>query len=567
MERKEIINHVIKKYGYKTYLEIGVAIPTMNYDLIECEHKEGCDPYTDDTFDFHYYGEEFAEECYKRITYRMTSDEMFASMAPEKKFDFIFIDGLHTEEQVKKDILNSLDHLNPGGTIAVHDTIPHAELFAREERVTDEWYGCVYRAILDFDKIGGRYASVRQENKNGVTLIPYQTIYKWQRAEFMKKSTFTYADYESDTDNRMHIVSLEDFGKSVMIYHNSEYLNKPENRHFGSDGSLIFGGTESWVVGVAERLSKWAYDVTLFTDTLLGGILDITRYRQRTSPDVYNHFDVAIVTTNIEITKDLHCDKIILIPTCEFFNTEFGAFAPADRVGILSEWQREWYHKTYSISQGIMFRHFLPSEHNLYDNYKDYKKKNAMVWSSAPVRGLRFFVERVFPKIKAEIPDFELYICGYNEAYYEKEWAKYVDGVHPMINASHGELAELQKQAKIWVYPNIGRSETSGFFYETFCITAVENALAGNAIVCFDKKDGISSTIEGYDGFLDGDMFNTNDRNFMLHYEEAANILAERAISILKDDELRKHLSDTVRKICERYTWDNEMEIIRKEIS
>ena len=57
MERKEIINHVIKKYGYQTYLEIGVAIPTMNYDLIECEHKEGCDPYTDDTFDFHYYGE------------------------------------------------------------------------------------------------------------------------------------------------------------------------------------------------------------------------------------------------------------------------------------------------------------------------------------------------------------------------------------------------------------------------------------------------------------------------------------------------------------------------------
>ena len=49
----------------------------------------------------------------------MTSDEFFEQNV--NKFDFIFIDGLHTYEQVHVDIENSIKALNPGGWIAVHD--------------------------------------------------------------------------------------------------------------------------------------------------------------------------------------------------------------------------------------------------------------------------------------------------------------------------------------------------------------------------------------------------------------------------------------------------------------
>lgn len=45
--RTEIINHLIRKYGYKTYLEIGVGDPRKNLCLIECEKKTGVDPYFD----------------------------------------------------------------------------------------------------------------------------------------------------------------------------------------------------------------------------------------------------------------------------------------------------------------------------------------------------------------------------------------------------------------------------------------------------------------------------------------------------------------------------------------
>jgi predicted O-methyltransferase YrrM len=52
----------------------------------------------------------------------ITSDAFFErSMV---KFDVIFIDGLHEEHQVDRDIVNSLQHLNPGGIIVLHDCLP-----------------------------------------------------------------------------------------------------------------------------------------------------------------------------------------------------------------------------------------------------------------------------------------------------------------------------------------------------------------------------------------------------------------------------------------------------------
>ena len=44
MKRTDIINHLIQKNNYKTYLEIGVRDPSGNLDLIKVEHKDGVDP-------------------------------------------------------------------------------------------------------------------------------------------------------------------------------------------------------------------------------------------------------------------------------------------------------------------------------------------------------------------------------------------------------------------------------------------------------------------------------------------------------------------------------------------
>ena len=50
------------------------------------------------------------------------SDDFFKTS--KDKFDVIFIDGLHTYDQVRRDVINSIKHLKEGGYIALHDMLP-----------------------------------------------------------------------------------------------------------------------------------------------------------------------------------------------------------------------------------------------------------------------------------------------------------------------------------------------------------------------------------------------------------------------------------------------------------
>jgi hypothetical protein len=96
--------------------------------------------------------------------FALTSDEFFQQWAPQALaggVDVVFIDGLHTYGQAYRDCLNSLEYLNPGGLILLHDCLPTSEL---EARVADnfedasrlnagmasnyDWVGDVWKAIL-----------------------------------------------------------------------------------------------------------------------------------------------------------------------------------------------------------------------------------------------------------------------------------------------------------------------------------------------------------------------------------------------------------------------------------
>lgn len=97
MDRSDIINFLIKKNNFKTYLEIGLDNPDVNFNKINCSVKHSVDPFfeSDHTeFDIKSYEFEYAM---KFLTFRMTSDEFFETSS--MKYDIIFIDGLHTERK------------------------------------------------------------------------------------------------------------------------------------------------------------------------------------------------------------------------------------------------------------------------------------------------------------------------------------------------------------------------------------------------------------------------------------------------------------------------------------
>lgn len=138
MQRFDIINSFIQKYGYSHYLEIGVSNGDT-FRNIKIQHKESVDP---------------AMGRYNTAnpTYKMTSDEFFEKY-PEKKYDIIFIDGLHHSEQVDKDISNSLNILNENGVIILHDCNPTSEEEQLVPRETTRWLGDVWKSFVSFKSL------------------------------------------------------------------------------------------------------------------------------------------------------------------------------------------------------------------------------------------------------------------------------------------------------------------------------------------------------------------------------------------------------------------------------
>ena len=146
MNRTDIINYLIERYNYKSYLEIGVQYPQSNFFKVNAEYKTGVEPFP-------------VEDMLNKSVVELTSDMFFKSLEDNVKYDIIFIDGLHTREQCRQDIHNSLKHLNEGGCILVHDCLPTQEYQTSKEDNGREWTGDVWKAIVDIQYRKGIHAS------------------------------------------------------------------------------------------------------------------------------------------------------------------------------------------------------------------------------------------------------------------------------------------------------------------------------------------------------------------------------------------------------------------------
>jgi len=126
--RTDLINYFIQKFNYKTYLEIGLA-KGNNFNNINCLNKEAIDPNS-------FY---FERSINQGTLHATTSDEFFKKINLEKKWDIIFVDGFHEKKQVKRDIENSLLHLNENGIVVCHDVNPREESLLAKNLCWNAW--------------------------------------------------------------------------------------------------------------------------------------------------------------------------------------------------------------------------------------------------------------------------------------------------------------------------------------------------------------------------------------------------------------------------------------------
>lgn len=155
---------IINERGYKTGIEIGVYAGGHSKAILEnTEVKKliGVDPYLaydgvgsiteQEEFDI------MMELALARLDLtrfkhlRMTSDEAYLKLQ-KQRFDFVFIDGLHTVDQLQRDLDNYSRLIRKGGVVSFHDIdhpalpwlTPVMEEFAKKHEVE------IHRGIMHF---------------------------------------------------------------------------------------------------------------------------------------------------------------------------------------------------------------------------------------------------------------------------------------------------------------------------------------------------------------------------------------------------------------------------------
>lgn len=202
MKRTDLLNHLIQKHGLKRYLEIGLQDAIQNFDKIQCAYKISVDP-----------------DPNAHPTFCMTSDEFFEkrqaiktmSIAPSKEiavevlgdFDLIFIDGLHTAEQVKKDFENALKVLSPNGFIVLHDLLPenYERTLVPRPTPTGPWNGSCWKFGAKLGLIEN-FVTVNIDNgcgvwKNGLGYyVPSPKEWTWEEFSLNKKEIMNVVEWD-----------------------------------------------------------------------------------------------------------------------------------------------------------------------------------------------------------------------------------------------------------------------------------------------------------------------------------------------------------------------------------
>ena len=195
--RYDIINHLIKVNNYQRYLEIGVEGGDA-FRMINAPVKHGVDPDS------------------VNAVFKITSDDFFAMINNDVKYDIIFIDGLHVEEQVDRDIENSLKHLNHNGIIVVHDCNPPTEWHQRsfeeaQKNGCRQWNGTVWRSIVKL-RASSSNLDIQVVNTDwGCGLIKPLDLGGLSMPMIDLPDNFTYEYLNNDRKNALNLISVDDF--------------------------------------------------------------------------------------------------------------------------------------------------------------------------------------------------------------------------------------------------------------------------------------------------------------------------------------------------------------------
>ena len=194
-KRQEIVQEIINIKKFRSYLEIGTFKNEL-FDHIKCKKKIGVDPASGENI-------------------RKTSDQFFQNNID--KFDLIFIDGLHTYQQVKKDINNSINALNSNGIILLHDCFPRDYYYQAVPRSQINWNGDTWKAFVEI-RSKKKFDSYCLNADEGIGVILKKDNKNLLNLNLNDFSKLKYRDYFDNYKNYLNLVEYKDFLKILSTY-------------------------------------------------------------------------------------------------------------------------------------------------------------------------------------------------------------------------------------------------------------------------------------------------------------------------------------------------------------
>jgi hypothetical protein len=200
MKRYDIINKIIAAKGYKNYLEIGVRDGEC-FKKIICENKTGVDPI----------------RINESTTHVMNSNDFFNELDNKTKFDCVFIDGLHIDEQVYEDIENSLKFLSDDGTIILHDCNPPTEYHAKETPIytppaNGDWNGTVYLSLIKIRLYRNDLTLTTVDTDWGIGIIRKSQS---ETLDIFPTDALNWNYFSSNKRKILNLISVEQFKEQI----------------------------------------------------------------------------------------------------------------------------------------------------------------------------------------------------------------------------------------------------------------------------------------------------------------------------------------------------------------
>jgi hypothetical protein len=158
LNRKEVVQQLIDHKGFENYLEIGVFLGHVFFD-INAKHKVAVDPNVKySRFKLLKRSFKYNNSNLRATSIKLTSDDFFAREAPKiyrnREIDICLVDGMHEYGFALRDVENTLRYLQKGGVIVMHDCNPQTKAsnasYEEWERsgFAGMWNGDVWKTIV-----------------------------------------------------------------------------------------------------------------------------------------------------------------------------------------------------------------------------------------------------------------------------------------------------------------------------------------------------------------------------------------------------------------------------------